>query len=746
MSEVTLDSASVGKPAKKDLPAPRAQRKPVTRSFHGRDFTDNFEWLRDKENSEVIDYLEAENAYTEAFTSDLDGTADAIFKEIKSRVQETDMSVPTRLNGWWYYSRTQEGKSYGMSCRVRAEAGDGLAAWTPPTIADDAPAPGEQVILDANELAEGHDFFALGAASVSADGNLLAYSTDVTGDERYTLRVKDLRTGELLDDEIAGIAAGATWVGSEWIFYQKVDEAWRPDSVWRHRVGTSTEDDVCVFHEPDEAYWVGVGTVRSEKYLIIESSSKITSEVWYLDASDPTGEFTCVRPREAGVEYDIDHAVISGRDMWLITHNMTGSNFSLAMVPAGSFDSISDLTELVAHRDDVRVEGVDCFAGHIAFGYRRGGIGRVALAVLDQDEDGAGSAGDSSDTSHAAGPVPASAVNFVELDFDEELYSAGTTGNAEWDTPVLRYAYGSFTTPSQLWQIDIASGKRVLLKEQKIRGKFNRGDYVAKREWVSAADGAQIPVSIIHRADLDLSKPNPTLLYGYGSYEASMDPGFSIARLSLLDRGMIFVIAHVRGGGEMGRGWWENGRATTKKNTFTDFVAVADYLLDSGWTTREQLVALGGSAGGMLMGVVANIAGDRFAGIQAVVPFVDCLTSMLMPELPLTVVEWDEWGDPYHDPEVYDYMASYAPYENISADAKYPKILAITSLNDTRVLYVEPAKWIAKLREVVGGQPGQFLLKTEMSAGHGGVSGRYERWRQTAFEYAWIVHTAGAVE
>ncbi|ALA68010.1 S9 family peptidase [Corynebacterium lactis] len=717
---------------------PIAAKRPVTRSFHGREFVDDYEWLRDKESREVIDYLEAENAYTEAFTSDLKDISEKIFSEIKSRVQETDMSVPTRLNGWWYYSRTQEGKSYGMSCRLRADEGTGLDAWTPPTISDNEPAPGEEVILDANELAEGHDFFSLGAASVSEDGSFLAYSTDVTGDERYTLRVKDLRTGELLGDEIVGIAAGATWIGSEWIFYQKVDEAWRPDSVWRHRVGTDASEDVRVFHEPDESYWVGVGSTRSEKYLLLEASSKITSEVWYLDTSDPTGEFTCVRPREAGVEYDVDHAVISGRDMWMITHNMTGSNFALAMVPVGTFDSVEDLTELVAHRDDVRVEGVDCFAGHLAFGYRRGGIGRVALAILDTSL---------SDADPAQLPT-AEAVKFTEMEFSEELYSAGTSGNPEWDAPVLRYGYGSFTTPSQLWQLEIASGKRVMLKEQKVRGEFDAADYVAKREWVTAADGAQIPVSIVHRADLDVSRPNPTLLYGYGSYESSMDPGFSIARLSLLDRGMVFVIAHVRGGGEMGRAWWEQGRALTKKNTFTDFVDVADFLLEKGWTTREQMVALGGSAGGMLMGVVANIAGDRFAGIQAVVPFVDSLTSMLKPELPLTVVEWDEWGDPYHDPEVYDYMASYSPYENISGEATYPKILAITSLNDTRVLYVEPAKWIAKLRDVVGDktEPGQFLLKTEMVAGHGGVSGRYERWKQTGFEYAWIAHTAGAVE
>lgn len=704
--------------------APQAAQRPTTRSFHGREFVDNYEWLRDKDSAEVIELLEAENAYTQAFTASQQVTAEAIFEEIKSRVQETDMSVPVRRDGWWYYSRTQEGKSYGMSCRVRAAEGEGIAAWTPPEISNDTPAPGEELLLDANELAEGHDFFALGAASVSEDGNLLAFSTDVTGDERYDLRIKDLRTGELLDDQLLGISAGATWVGSEWIFYQKLDEAWRPDSVWRHKLGTDASEDVCVFREPDESYWVGVTTTRSEKYLLLFASSKITSEVWYLDTTDPTGEFRCIRPREIGVEYDIDHAVLNGKDKWLITHNVTGANFALALGDVGEIADFAQLRQLVPHRDGVRLEGVDCFAGHIVMGYRRGGIGRISLATIQPDSE---------------------ALDFVEMSFTEELYSAGTSSNAEWDTPVLRYSYGSFTTPSQLWQLEVATGARQLLKEQPVRGDFSAADYVAKREWVTAADGTQIPVSIVHRRDLDITAPNPTLLYGYGSYETSIDPGFSVARLSLLDRGMVFAIAHVRGGGEMGRGWWQHGRALEKKNTFTDFVDVADFLLAQGWTTPEQLVALGGSAGGMLMGVVANIAGDRFAGIQAVVPFVDSLTSMLMPELPLTVIEWDEWGDPYHDPEVYDYMASYSPYENIDKNVKYPKILAITSLNDTRVLYVEPAKWISRLRAEVGGVPGQFLLKTEMSAGHGGVSGRYEAWKQTGFEYAWVLHTSGAV-
>lgn len=703
-----------------------AARRPHVRTHHGREFVDDYEWLRDKDDPEVRAYLEAENELTDEATADLAGLTDDIFGEIKSRVQETDMSVPVRSGGWWYYTRTLEGKSYGLSCRMRADGDD----WTPPVIPDAAPGesvPGEEILLDLNELAEGHDFFSLGAATVTVDGNLLAFSTDVVGDERYTLRIKDLRTGELLDDVIENISAGATWVGSGHLFYQRLDDAWRPDSVWRHAVGTPADDDVRIFHEPDEAYWVGVGTTRSEKYLVVEAGSKITSEIWYLDAADPAGDLTCVRPRERGVEYDVDHAVVGGEDVWLVTHNMTGPNFALGMVPVGAFGGVADLREVVAHSPDVRVEGVDCFAGHVVLGYRSGGIGRLALAVLDDDErDDAG-------------------LDFRELSFPEELYTAASTGNSEWVSPVLRFSYGSFTTPTEVWQLDVATGERELLKRQPVRGGYEPDDYVATRRWVTAADGVQIPVSLVHRADLDLARPNPLLLYGYGSYEAPIDPGFSVARLSLLDRGMIFAIAHVRGGGEMGRAWWEQGRGLTKKNTFTDFIAVADDLLDAGITARDRMVADGGSAGGMLMGAVANMAGDRFAGIEAVVPFVDPLTSMLMPELPLTVVEWDEWGDPYHDPEVYDYMASYSPYENVEPK-KYPPILAVTSLNDTRVLYVEPAKWIAKLREVAGGIEGSgpFLLKTEMSAGHGGVSGRYAKWRETAFQYAWLLRAAGA--
>ncbi len=700
------------------LNPPVAAIRPLTRSFHGIDFVDDYEWLREKESQETIDYLEAENAFTKQETEHLETLRDNIYEEIKSRVKETDMSVPVRAGKFWYYSRTEEGKSYGYSCRIPVV--EGADAWIPPEIPVGEPADGEHIILDANELAEGHDYFSIGASTVTTSGRLLAYSTDTTGEERFTLKIKDLETGELLDDTLTGIFYGATWVGEDYLFYQRVDDAWRPDTVWRHKVGSPVEADVLVYHEADERYSTWVGTTRSDKYILMGAASKITSEVRVLPFDEPEAEPQVLISRISGVEYDIDHAVVAGRDVWLVTHNATGPNFAVGWAPVDELTSLESLESLVSHHDDVRIEGVDTYRDHIIIGYRSGAIGRIAVMKLNDAGFG----------------------TFEELHFDEELYTVVSGGNPEWDAPVIRVNYGSFITPTQLFDYWVDSGERTLLKQQEILGGYNREDYTASRLWVTATDGAQVPVSLVHRADLDLNKPNPTLLYGYGSYESSIDPGFSIARLSLLDRGMIFAVAHVRGGGEMGRGWYDNGKTTFKKNTFTDFIDVADALIAKGVTSPEQLVAEGGSAGGMLMGAIANMAGDRFKAIEAVVPFVDPLTSMLMPELPLTVIEWDEWGDPLHEKDVYDYMASYAPYENVEAK-KYPNILAVTSLNDTRVLYVEPAKWIAQLR--ARATDGQFLLKTEMVAGHGGVSGRYEKWRETGFEYAWLVNQASGV-
>lgn len=695
---------------------PIADKRPISRTHHGKTFVDDYEWLRDKESPDTIAYLEAENAYTQEQTAHLKALEENLFQELKGRIKETDMSVPVRQGQYWYYSRTEEGKSYGTACRLPVS--EGHDAWLPPTITE-RPEPDEQVLLDVNAMAEGHDFFSLGASTVTLSGNFLAFSEDTKGDERYTLRIKDLRTGELLDDVIEDISAGATWAGDEYVFYQRVDEAWRPDSVWRHRVGTPVSEDVRVFYEPDERFWVGIGTTRSEKYLLIEVGSKMTSEMWSLELDNPTGEFQCLLPREEGVEYGVDHAVVNGEDRWLVIHNASGPNFEIGECPVGSFQ-LDELNVLVPHRSDVRLEGIDPFQGFLALGYRRDAIGRLAIMKL------------------APGYTA-----FEEMSFEEELYSVGGGGNPEWDTPVYRYTYGSFTQPASVSLLDIETRSRTLLKQQEVLGGYDPADYVATRRWVTARDGAKIPVSLVHRADLDLSKPNPTILYGYGSYEHSIDPSYSNLWVSVYDRGIIFAVAHVRGGGEMGRRWYDDGKMLAKKNTFTDFVDVADCLIAEGITTPEMLGAEGGSAGGLLMGAVANMAPDRFKAISAKVPFVDPLTSILMPELPLTVVEWEEWGNPLEDRDVYEYMASYSPYENV-APMKYPNIMAVTSINDTRVLYVEPAKWIAKLRDTASG--GEFLLKTEMAAGHGGVSGRYERWRQSAFELAWLVNQVSGLE
>ncbi len=708
------------------LTAPVAKKLATRRSFHGRDFSDDYEWLRDKESQEVLDHLAAEDAFAVQETEHLTPLREAIYQEVKSRVQETDMSLPVRAGDWWYFSRSTEGKNYASMCRVPVENPED---WTPPQIDADTPHPREEVFLDVNAEAEGHNFFSLGAASVTLDGTRLAYSVDTAGDERFTMYFRDLATGEQIGEPIPDVFYGATWVGRDTIYYQKVDAAWRPHEVWRHTLGTSVEEDELIYREEDERFWTGVGTTRSKRFLLIASSSKVTSEIWYLDLeAEEKGEgaeLTRILPREQGVEYGIDHARVGGEEYWLVIHNKNGVNSELGYHPVGQIVSLDDVAVLVAHRDDARIEGVDCFQNHLVLEARENAVSKSYLMDISD-----------------------SWSEFRPVNFGEEIATVGAAGNSEWNPPVLRFVFSSFTTPTRVYELDLATGEQILRKEQQVLpgpdGKeFNPADYQATRIWATAPDGAQVPVSLIHRADVPLDRENPVLLYGYGSYESSMDPGFSIFRLSMLDRGVVYAIAHVRGGGEMGRLWYDNGKGLSKKNTFTDFIAVADELIARGMTSPQRMVAEGGSAGGMLMGAVANMAGDRFAGIEAIVPFVDPLTSMLMPELPLTVTEWDEWGDPYHDPQVYDYMAEYAPYENITADKTYPPILAVTSLNDTRVLYVEPAKWVAKLRDVAGAN---VLLKIDMESGHGGVSGRYKAWEQGAFETAWELDRMGATE
>ncbi|MBO4270510.1 S9 family peptidase [Microbispora triticiradicis] len=693
---------------------PVAKKVPFERSHHGDTVVDEYAWLLKKDDPDTIAYLEAENAYTQETTAHLGDLQETIFKEIKGRTLETDLSVPTRKGAWWYYSRTEEGKQYGIQCRVAADGDD------PPKLEPGEPLPGEQVLLDGNELAGDSPFFSIGTSAVSPDGTKLAYSTDFSGDERFTLRFKDLETGELLSDEIPGVFYGGAWSGDgSTFFYTTVDDAWRPYRIHRHTLGQASErpadqnGDVVVYQEDDERFWVGIGLTRSQRYLVLTSGSKITSEVRVLDASTPDGEFTVVRPRQTGVEYALEHAA----DGFLILHNYGGPhgdgavNFELATAP---IDDPGTWTPLIEHRDDTRLLDVDAFRDHIVVHFRRDGLTGVRI-------------------------LPGDGGDPYDISFPESLYDVAPTGNAEFETGRLRLGYTSMVTPPSVYDYDLRSRELILLKQKVVLGGYDPADYEQFREWATADDGTRIPISIMVRKGAD--RPAPTLLYGYGSYESSIDPYFSVARLSLLDRGLAFAIAHVRGGGEMGRRWYEDGKLTRKKNSFTDFVACARHLKASGWSSR--VVARGGSAGGLLVGAVANLAPEEFAGIVAEVPFVDALNTILDPSLPLTVIEWDEWGDPLHDPEVYAYMKSYSPYENVDG-RPYPPILATTSLNDTRVFYHEPAKWIARLRDSAAGGP--FLLKTEMGAGHGGRSGRYDAWREEAFALSWILDRVGVTE
>jgi oligopeptidase B len=709
---------------------PRAERRPITTEHHGRTRVDEYEWLREKDSPEVRGYLDAENAYTEERTAHLANLRGRIFEEIKARTLETDLSVPVRRRGYWYYGRSFEGREYGASCRVPVTDPDD---WTPPQpdedCAPDQPAlPGEEVLLDLNELAEGHEFFSLGGSSVSPDATLIAYSTDVVGDERYTVRIKDLASDKLLDDEISGVLGGVTWdpAGQD-LYYSTVDETWRPDKIWRHRLGTTQGDDELVFHEQDGRFWLGVGRSRTERFLVIAAGSKTTSEYHVLDTERPELGFRCFAERIEGVEYSLEHAVLAGEDRFLVLHNASGPDFELAVAPIEPTPR-EGWDPLIAHDPAVRLEDVDAFAGHLMVHQRSRGL--TQLRILELGEQGVG--------------------DDYLIEFDAETYTVGASGNPSFEQPTVRHGYTTLAVPSSIYDYDVRSRTRTLLKRAPVLpsttwGDYDPDDYEEHRLWATADDGEQVPISIVCRRGAREDEgggtgPVPVLLYGYGAYEMSMDPYFSIARLSVLDRGGAFAIAHVRGGGEMGRRWYDDGKLLHKQRTFSDFIACAGHLVDTGWTTAGRLVAEGASAGGLLMGAVANQAPEAFGGIATSVPFVDPLTSMLDASLPLTVTEYDEWGDPASDPEVYDCIAAYAPYDNVAA-RDYPPILAETSLNDTRVLYVEPAKWVARLRAEAPGA--DVLLRTEMSAGHGGVSGRYKSWHDRAFSLAWILDRMG---
>lgn len=692
--------------------APIAARRSTLRTHHGDTFDDPYEWLRDKESPEVIRHLESENEHTQQELAHLSALRETLFQEIKGRVQETDLSVPTRRGDWWYYSRSEEGAQYGIHCRTAATADD----WTPPVLQPGVPVPGEVVLLDGDVEADGHEFFSLGAFDTSDDATLLLWSTDFEGDELYTVHVRDLRTGELLPDEIPDTGSAFFTPDGSGVVYTTRDDAWRPDTLWLHRLGTPLADDVQLFHEPDEKFWLGAGITRSRRYLVIAVGSSITSEEHLVDLTgDLTAAPQLVWPRQEGVEYSLEHAVVDGEDRLYILHNDGALDFELVSVDAA--DPQGERRVVVPHEPGRRLLGMDAFRDFATVEYRSEGLERVGL--LDYATDA-----------------------IEDVTFDEPLYSAGVSGNPEWHSPFLRLGYTSFVTPGTVYELDLATRELVLRKQVAVLGGYDPQDYDQRRSWATASDGTRVPISLVWKRSFGApgDAPRPVHLYGYGSYEHSIDPGFSVARLSELDRGIVFAVAHVRGGGEMGRQWYEDGKLLQKRNTFTDFVACAEHLVADGVTAPELLVAEGGSAGGLLMGAIANLAPELFAGVLAAVPFVDALTTILDPSLPLTVIEWDEWGDPLHDADVYAYMKSYTPYENIGDGSVYPRILAVTSLNDSRVAYVEPAKWVAALR-AAGAR--DVLLKCEMVAGHGGVSGRYNSWKERAFELAWILDTVG---
>ncbi|BCW60008.1 S9 family peptidase [Arthrobacter sp. StoSoilB20] len=713
---------------------PVAKRIPTRREHHGDVFVDNYEWLRDKESAEVVDLLKAENAYQEAVTAHQEPLREAMFQEIKGRTQETDLSVPSRKDGWWYYSRSVEGKEYNIQCRVLASnTGDPVADWTPPSVEPGVEIDGEQILLDGNIEAEGQPFFSVGGAAVTVDGNLYAYAVDNSGDERFTLRIKDLRTGELLPDVIEDIFYGVAFSpdGTR-LFYTVVDDSWRPYQVKAHVLGTPVAEDEVLYQEDDVAMWLGFDLSADRRHLVLSIGCSEFSETRLLRFADYDAGLSTVISRDHHLLYEAEPFVLDGKETLLLTHNKDAINSMVSLVDPAELSkplAEQDWRTVVEHSDDVRVNGAGVTSTHLVLSVRKDTIERVQVLPL-------------------AGLGTGAQGRPVEPAFDEELYTAGVAGS-DYEAPVIRMGYTSYFTPSRVYDFvlptsELPAGRLLLRKESPVLGGYSAQDYVATREWAIADDGTRVPLSVLRHASVRQDGRNAGLVYGYGSYEMSMDPGFGVARLSLLDRGIIMVIAHIRGGGELGRRWYEDGKKLTKKNTFTDFIAATDWLAGSGWVDPSRIAAMGGSAGGLLMGAVANMAPEKYAAVVAQVPFVDALTTILDPELPLSALEWEEWGNPITDPEAYAYMKSYTPYENVAA-AAYPKIAAVTSFNDTRVLYVEPAKWVQALRSVsTGSEP--IIMKIEMDGGHGGASGRYVQWRERAWDYAFVADSVGATE
>ena len=671
---------------------PAVKKVPRETTIHGVTLKDDYFWLREKSNPEVIKHLEAENAYTTELMAPTQGLQDKLYNEMLARVKQTDLSVPYRLGDYWYYSRTEEGKQYPYQCRRKGSM--------------QGP---EEIMLDLNKLAEGHTFLSLGSFTVSDDGDLLAYSTDTTGYRQYTLHVKNLRTGETLSEAIerAGSVVWAT--DNKTLFYTTEDAvSKRSDKFWRHMVGSSINE--LVYEEKDELFDVGAGRSLDRKLIFMASYAKTSREFRYLSANNPTGAFKIVLPRSPGHEYDVDH--YNGE--FYITTNKEAKNSRVVRAP------IDDAAErnwkpFLAHQSGLKIEGLSFFANHLVVSEREGGL--TYLRVIDMK----------SKESH-------------RIEAAEPDYVMFMSNNPEFNTTAIRYGYQSMVTPSSVYEYDLKTRQRTLLKQQEVLGGYEAKNYEARRIWAVARDGTKVPVSLVHRKGVVQDGKAPMLLYAYGSYGASMAPTFSSSRLSLLDRGVIYAVAYIRGGGELGEEWREAGRMNQKMNTFNDFIDCAEYLIKNRYTSKDRLVVQGGSAGGLLMGAVVNMRPDLFKAVVAQVPFVDVMNTMLDASLPLTTSEWLEWGNP-NKPEEFAYMLKYSPYDNVKAQP-YPNMLVQVSLNDSQVPYWEGAKFAARIRALKT-DPNPLLVKVNMGAGHGGSSGRYDALRETAFTYSYMLWQMG---
>ncbi|MGB8510734.1 MAG: S9 family peptidase [Pyrinomonadaceae bacterium] len=681
-------------------PAPPTAKKIAKNStVHGVTWEDDYFWLREKKNPEVISYLEAENAYTAAMMKPTEALQDALYKEMKARIKETDTEPPYRERGYLYYTRTEEGKQYRIYARKPAAAAkDGV----------------EQITLDLNEMAKGHTFMAVAAYDVSTDDNLLAYSTDETGYREYTLHVKNLRTGETT--KIAERASSAAWANDNRTLFYVVDDptSKRSYRLYRHTEGSAGADEL-VYEETDEMFDIYVARTRSRGFITLTAASHTTSEVKYLPADKPTESLKLIQPREAGHEYYVEHR---GDTFYIRTNGGGARNFKLVTAPV-SAPGAKNWKEIIPHNKDVMLEDIDLFADFYVLSERANGLPRLRVTDLRTGK------------SH-------------DIEFPEPVYTASLGANREFQTHTLRFNYQSFVTPNSIYDYDMASRKRELVKQQPVLGGYDAAQYKSERVYATASDGTRIPISLVYKKELKRDGQRPLLLYAYGSYGIPTNVGFSANRLSLLDRGFVYAIAHIRGGGEMGKAWHDQGKMMTKMNTFTDFIAAGDYLVAEKYTTHDRMAIQGGSAGGLLMGAVTNLRPDLAHVVLAQVPFVDVINTMLDDTLPLTAGEWEEWGNPVKSKENFLYMRSYSPYDNIGAKS-YPVMLVKTSLNDSQVLYHEPAKYVARLREMKTDK-NPLLLKVNMGAGHGGASGRYDALHETAFDYAFILTQLGVAK